>query len=77
MGRGVPDAWRPGREPGMSARRRRRRRRVRPDEERRTRRFNPRRWMTLTGVWSILALLAVLMLIVSLIAPALGTGVGG
>lgn len=63
----------------MSARRRRgrRRRRVRPEEERKTRRFNPRRWITLSGIWSILALLAVLMLIVSLIAPALGTGVGG
>ena len=62
----------------MSARRRRRpRRRDRPDEARRTRRFNPRRWLTLSGVWSILALLAVLMLIVSLIAPALGAGVGG
>ena len=62
----------------MSARRRRgRRRRDRPEETRRTRRFNPRRWITLSGVWSILALLAVLMLIVSLIAPALGTGVGG
>ena len=61
----------------MSARRRRGRRRARPDDVRRTRRFNPRRWITLSGVWSILALLAVLMLIVSLIAPALGTGVGG
>lgn len=63
----------------MSARRRRGRRlrRVRPEEERKTRRFNPRRWITLSGIWSILALLAVLMLIVSLIAPALGTGVGG
>ncbi|MCY3957239.1 MAG: hypothetical protein OXG65_02995 [Chloroflexi bacterium] len=62
----------------MSARRRRpRRRRARPDETRRSRRVNPRRWITLSGVWSILALLAVLMLIVSLIAPALGTGVGG
>jgi len=62
----------------MSARRRRRaRRRVRPDDAPRTRRFNPRRWITLSGVWSILALLAVLMLIVSLIAPALGAGVGG
>ena len=61
----------------MSARRRRARRRQRPDAVRRTRHFNPRRWITLSGVWSILALLAVLMLIVSLIAPALGTGVGG
>ncbi|MCY3748033.1 MAG: hypothetical protein OXG64_01950 [Chloroflexi bacterium] len=62
----------------MSARRRRpRRRRARPDETRSSRRVNPRRWITLSGVWSILALLAVLMLIVSLIAPALGTGVGG
>lgn len=62
----------------MSARRRRgRRRRVRADETRRPRRFTPRRWITLSGVWSILALLAVLMLIVSLIAPALGSGGGG
>ena len=62
----------------MSARRRRgRRRRVQAEEARRTRRFAPRRWITLSGVWSVLALLAVLMLIVSLIAPALGAGVGG
>jgi hypothetical protein len=33
--------------------------------------------VTLSGVWSILALLAVLMLIASLIVPALGTGAGG
>ncbi|MDE2767645.1 MAG: hypothetical protein OXI70_06105 [Chloroflexota bacterium] len=62
----------------MSTRRRRaRRRRVQVEEARRTRRFAPRRWITLSGVWSVLALLAVLMLIVSLIAPALGAGVGG
>jgi hypothetical protein len=47
------------------------------EEASRTRRFAPRRWITLSGVWSILALLAVLMLIVSLIAPALGPGAGG
>ncbi len=61
----------------MSARRRRGRRRPRTEEASRTRRFAPRRWITLSGVWSILALLAVLMLIVSLIAPALGPGAGG
>jgi hypothetical protein len=61
----------------MSARRRRGRRRPRADEARRTRRFAPWRWFTLSRVWSILALLAVLMLIVSLIAPALGAGAGG
>ena len=61
----------------MSARRRRRRRRPRADEAGRARRFAPRRWFTLARIWSILALLAVLMLIVSLIAPALGPGAGG
>ena len=60
----------------MSARRRRRRRRarrrVRSANVRQTRQFNIGRWFTLSRIWSILALLAVLMLIVSLIAPALG-----
>ena len=60
----------------MSARRRRRRRRarrrVRAANVRQTRRLNIGRWFTLSRIWSILALLAVLMLIVSLIAPALG-----
>lgn len=60
----------------MSARRRRRRRRarrrVRSANVRQTRQLNIGRWFTLSRIWSILALLAVLMLIVSLIAPALG-----
>ena len=65
----------------MSARRRhsrrRRRRRLQADETRPTRRLAPRRWFTLARIWSILALLAVLMLVVSLIVPALGAGPGG
>lgn len=42
--------------------------------ERKVRLPSMRKWLTLTRVWSVLALLAVLVLILSLIAPAFTPG---
>ncbi len=54
---------------------RKRRRRTSSEMRRRTRLPSMRKWFTLTRVWSVLALLAVLVLILSLIAPAFTAGV--
>jgi hypothetical protein len=55
----------------MSSRRRKNRRGSSSETERKVRLPSMRKWLTLTRVWSVLALLAVLVLILSLIAPAL------
>jgi cell division septal protein FtsQ len=54
---------------------RKRRRHTSSEARRRIRLPSMRKWFTLTRVWSVLALLAVLVLILSLIAPAFTPGV--
>ena len=59
----------------MSSRRGKSRRRASAETRRQVRLPSMQKWFTLTRVWSVLALLAVLVLILSLIAPAFTTGV--